>query len=305
MKYFSEVAATQNLSRAAERLHRSQPALSRSIQELEADLGIRLFDRIGKRLVLTPSGRAIRERADILLENADRLLDQARLLASGKAAVLRIGGPLNFIECVLPDVLRIYGREHPEVEISLAPEGGTATLAALERGEIDVAVTRYVDKPLLKTRLGFPVYVLAAIPTKHRLARVGQLTVKELQAERLLAAPETSTSRMLFESACHESDVHPRFVLESHDYNSLVALAAADQGIAIIPSTARTNGRGVFVRPIFHQENVLATWVAIVWNRRRATPPHLQAFIDCAISQLKTNFPGRGLGLPRPEAHNQ
>ncbi|MGE0802213.1 MAG: LysR family transcriptional regulator substrate-binding protein [Lautropia sp.] len=251
--------------------------------------------------MLTSNGRALRERVHALLADADALVEQARLLASGKTAVLRIGGPLNFIECVLPDVLRAYRADHPEVEISLAPEGGTATLAALERGEIDVAVTRYVDRPFLEARLGFPVYVFAAIPATHRLAGVDRLVVEQLQSERLLVAPETATSRMLFESACQDVGMRPRFGLESHDYNGLVALAAAEQGIAIIPSTVRTSVRGIFVRPIFHRANPLATWAAIVWNRRRASPPHLQGFIDCASGRLKAGFPGSGLGLPPPQ----
>ena len=132
LRYFAEVAETENFSRAAERLHRSQPALSRCMRELEEELGLRLFERMGRRVVLTSNGRALLGRVRLLLKEVDGLTEHARLLAAGKTQILRVGGAANFIEQVLPEVLRRYRQAWPQVEVMLEPEGGSALLAALE-----------------------------------------------------------------------------------------------------------------------------------------------------------------------------
>jgi len=301
LRYFSEVASTENFSRAASRLHRTQPALSRCVRDLEAELGVLLFERVGRRAVITSAGKALLERVRSLLAQADAVSDFARLLAAGKTSVLRVGAVPNMIERVLPDVLRRYRLRRPEVEVVLRPEGGTALLRALENGDVDLALARYIRTPSLDAKPAFPFYVLAVVPLSHALARKRTVTVRELSAERLLAAPAIMASRALFEAACQESRVRPRIALESTEFNALMALAKANQGIAVVPSSAAAPDPTVKILPILQEGKALGAWAALVWDKRRTQTDYSRAFVQQACAQLRKSYPGRELRLPLPD----
>lgn len=271
------------------------------MQDLQSELGIKLFERIGRRIALTSSGRVLLGRVRILLNDVEGIAEQARLLSAGKTSVLRVGGAANFIERVLPQVLKRYRTRWPQVEVMLEPEGGSALLAGLERGEIDIAITRYVQSAFLHAEPAFPLYVLAAVPLGHRLARQKSVAIRELEKERLLVAPLSVTSRRLFESACRESEIRPRIALETHELNALVALAEVDQGVAVIPSSVDVRGRSVVALPVFHRGKPLASWTALVWDRRRDQPDYAADFVRVACAYLSKKYPGSDLRLPVPD----
>src|SRR5205823_4606307 len=132
LRYFAAVADAGNVSRAARQLRVTQPALSRQIQDLERDLACRLFDRIGRRIVLTKDGDELLERTRRLLGDADALRERARALAGGEAGVLRIGAAPQFIEAALPEVLTRYGLEYPGIDVQLVEDGGGSLLRRVQ-----------------------------------------------------------------------------------------------------------------------------------------------------------------------------
>jgi LysR family cyn operon transcriptional activator len=120
LRYFVAVADAGNVSRAAQRLHITQPALTRQIQDLEHEFACRLFDRIGRRIVLTRDGEEILERTRRLVADAEALGERARALAGGKAGVLRIGATPQFIEAAMPELLTRYALTYPGIDVQLA-----------------------------------------------------------------------------------------------------------------------------------------------------------------------------------------
>src|SRR6516162_11945212 len=114
LRYFVAVADAGSVSRAAQRLHITQPALTRQIQDLEREFACPLFDRMGRRIILTRDGEEILERTRRLLADAEALGERARALAGGEAGVLRIGAVPQYIETGLPVVLTTYAPTHPE-----------------------------------------------------------------------------------------------------------------------------------------------------------------------------------------------
>jgi LysR family nitrogen assimilation transcriptional regulator len=304
LRYFAEVALCGSVSRAAIGLGRSQPALTKSIHDLEAELELSLFERAGRRMVLTPNGVALLERVRPLLTEVEQLREHARMLASGKATVLRLGGASNIIERVLPDVLRLYRQRHPQVEVRLTLEGGTQLLFALETGEIDVAITRQTYGAYLRSEVAFPIYAMAAIPAGHRLARRRSVAIEDLAREPLLTAPPSVTSRRLVELAFQTKGMRPRIAVESHEVHALLALAQAEQGVAIVPSTAEGQGRGLHVAPIYDGHQPLGTWMALVWNKHRQPREPVSAFVQLACDVLRQHYPGKDFNLPLPDTRD-
>ena len=124
LKTLMTIADAGGFALAIGRLHLSQPAASRQIQALEAELGVPLFDRVGRRLRLTAEGEEIVRRGRRLLQEADSLRDRANAMKSGLTGTLRVGGSPQSIETVLAPFVRHFRRRHPSIEVNFVEDGG-------------------------------------------------------------------------------------------------------------------------------------------------------------------------------------
>lgn len=304
LRYFAAVADAGNVSRAARRLHVTQPALSRQIQDLEREFACRLFDRIGRRIVLTRDGDEILDRTRRLLADAEALRERARALAGGEAGVLRIGATPQFIEAALPEVLTRYASAYPGIEVQLAEGGGGLLVTRVQQGELHLAVGAWRTGGLQSLPL-FPARVLAVMGRSHRLAGRNGLAVKELAGIPLLLLGRDFQTRELFDEACQIAHFEPSVRLESRSPQSLVALAEAGHGIAIVPSAVRIDASRVAVAGMLNGARPLGSWTHAVWDSRRYLPTYAQGFIKVIDDYAKTSYPGHQLGdltraVPRP-----
>src|SRR5262245_17545199 len=133
---FVTVADLGTVSKAALRLRIAQPALSRQIIEFERELGLRLFDRVGRRLLLTGEGEQLLAGCRMLLNCASAVTEQAQQLQKGDTGVLKIAGSPQHIESVLSQFLHRYAERFPNVEVRIAEGTGSEILGLLEKGEI-------------------------------------------------------------------------------------------------------------------------------------------------------------------------
>src|ERR1700742_4000611 len=133
---FVTVAELGTVSKAALRLRIAQPALSRQLIDLEHELGLRLFDRVGRRLLLTGEGEQLLAGCRVLLNSANAVTEQAQMLRHGDTGVLKIAGSPQHIESVLSQFLHRYAERYPKVEVKIREGTGSEILTLLERGEI-------------------------------------------------------------------------------------------------------------------------------------------------------------------------
>lgn len=304
LRYFAAVADAGNVSRAARQLHVTQPALSRQLQDLERDLACRLFDRIGRRIVLTRDGDEILERTRRLLADADALRERAQALAGGEAGVLRIGATPQFIDAALPEVMTRYASSYPGIETQLVEDGGNALLSRVQRGELHLAVGLLRTGGLQSQPL-YPNRTLAVMHRRHQLAGRNALTVTELTGIPLLLLGYDFQTRVLFDEACHAAHFEPSVRLESRSPQSLVALAEAGHGIAIVPSVVRLDASRVAIAGILDGSRPLGLWSHAVWDSRRYLPTYARGFIKVLEDYAKISYPGHQLGdltraVPRP-----
>jgi DNA-binding transcriptional LysR family regulator len=304
LRYFVAVADAGNVSRAARQLHVTQPTLSRQIQDLERDFACRLFDRIGRRIVLTKDGDEILERTRRLLADSEALRERAHALADGETGVLRIGAPPQFIEAAMPEVLTRYAAAYPEVDVRLVEAGGRSLLALVQQGELHLVVGAWRTGGLQSQPL-FPARVLAVMQRKHRLGPRNALGVTELAGVPLLLLGRDFQTRELFDEASQAAHFAPSVRLESRSPQALVALAEAGHGIAIVPSSVRLNASKVAVAGMVDGGRPLGSWSHAVWDSRRYLPTYARGFIKVVMNYAKTSYPGHRLGdltlaVPRP-----
>jgi DNA-binding transcriptional LysR family regulator len=306
LRAFVAVVDAGGFARAAARVNLSQPALSRQIHALEVELGVRLFDRIGRRVQLTSEGEDLLERSRRLLTDSESLGERARALKGGQTGVLRVGATPQAMETLLAGFLSRYRRRHPGVEVHLVEDGGVRLPARLERGDVSLALMPAGDARFHWRTLA-PLYVLAVLPKAHPLGRRATLEVEELAGARLLLPRRDFGSRQWFDAACQVAHVRPHVLLESGAPDTLVALARAGYGIAIVPSNTQIPRGGVRALPIVQRGVALGTWASIAWDPRRFHAPYAAAFVKELVAYSRHKFPGRGIArhpvpLPRPTA---
>ena len=285
LRYFTSVAEAGGFSKAAARLRVSQPALWRQVRALERELGVRLFDRVGRRVRLTGQGEDLVALGRDLLARAESFGERARAFGAGDTGVLRLGATPQVLEA-LAGFLASYRRSSPGVSLRLVEDGGAELPARLEAGDLHLALSLAGD-PRFRGRLLFPVRVVAVMPARHRLARRRIVEVSDLVQETLLVLRSSFGSREWFDAACRVLHARPKILLESAAPHTLIALAREGHGIAVIPSTVRFTRTRVRPVPVLYAGQSLGRWLAANWDPRRFLPPYAERFVAALAAHTR------------------
>lgn len=291
LRTFVAVAEAGGFAAAHQQLCLSQPAASRQIQALEAELGIPLFDRIGRGIKLTSEGEDLLRRSRRLLQDAESFSERARALRTGKAGALRVGCSTQHMETVLADFLPAFRRRHPSVDIELIEDGGARVPGRLQRGDVHLAIIPAEDDGYHR-RLLAPVHMIAAVSPRHRFAGTRKLELAELAEESLLLLRRDFASRGWFDAACNVAHIRPRVILESAAPHTLLALARSGSDVAIVPSNVRIPA-GVRTFPLVLRGTSIGRWTAVAWDPQRFLAPYAKSFIDELVVHCGRHYPGR------------
>jgi DNA-binding transcriptional LysR family regulator len=241
LRYFIAVAREENVTRAALKLHVSQPALSRQIRDLEHELGFSLLERTAKSVRLTDAGRVFLHEAQEVLDRAQIAVERARARAGRIEGKLHLGyAPSPSVE-VLPRALRGFQIKYPGVRVILHDLTAEEMIAQLHEGTLDVAMT---VRPATKSLRGLTFVELArypfcvAVPPQHPLARAKRVSPEALLAEPLLGYTRKDYPDYYTEvEAVFKGSSRQLVFVEEHDsVTSLIAGIEAGHGVAILPS---------------------------------------------------------------------
>jgi DNA-binding transcriptional LysR family regulator len=241
-----------------------------------------------------------------LLNDAASLRERARALEGGQTGLLRVGAPPHVIELLVAPFVPHYRRRHPGVDVHLLEDSTGNLPARLERGEIDLSEIPAGDEGSLATRLLFPVHAVVVLPQAHRHARRTILDVVQLADEPLVLPRREFRMRRLIDAAFEAANVRPNVLLESASPHTLVAVAAAGYGIAIVPSNVLIPPKGVRRTPLVLRGASIGRWSAIAWHPQRFLPPYAASFVEEFVSHALRSNPGRNVvrrarPLPRPK----
>jgi len=236
LSYLVTTVDEGSANRAAAVLHISQPALSRQLRQLEGQLGLTLFQRQGRRLVLTRAGEQFVERARDLLAQADAVERTATSLASGRLTSMRLAAPTTTLTDVLAPFLATLRADDPVPTVrELDPDGA---LAALTGGADLAIVTRPPGRALASRPLAvLPIW--AYVSAEDVWAGRGQVDLAELVERDLVLMTESFRPRGLLDAAVEEAGLSYGTVLECTNAQVAQALAAAGRGVAVVSDDAR------------------------------------------------------------------
>lgn len=241
---FIAVAEELHFGRAAERLHMTQPPLSRQIQQLEAELGVQLIDRTTRSVTLTPAGVAFLPDARRILQLAEGAAQTVKRVPAGDLGTVVVGFTAASAHAVLPRLLERTRAVLPDVKLELREMVSAVQLEGLASGEIDLGMARpplkrpgIVSRPLLHEQL------VAAIPAAHELARLGrQLTLNDLDGQDVImySPVEARYFNELLISTFTIAGATPRYVQFVTQVHTMLVLVRSGIGIALVPASATT-----------------------------------------------------------------
>ena len=279
LRTFVAVADLGTESKAGLRLRISQSALSRQISDLEHECGFKLFDRIGRRLFLTTRGEQLLGDCRGVLGQMGSLGERIELLKRGDSGVLKLAAPPQTIESVLSQFLPRYAERFPNVRVKLTEALGIDQVSLLERGEVHIGIRHDQGvNPWFESFALPPDDVLAACRPSLPLGRDGMIDIVALASHPLLLLDSGYSIRRLFNAACRVADVEPNILLESRAPHTLLALAEAGQGVAIIPSVLGTDRYRLKIARVGHRRKPLRDRYVIQWDKRRPMPSYAQNF---------------------------
>lgn len=236
LRSFIAVAEEQSVRKAAERLSISQPPLSRQISSLENSLGVPLFERIGRGIVLTFVGEVFLREARTLVEAERRarlLVDEAH---SGKLGSIRVGYTEPTAFDLLPHVLSRFRESHPGVDLELHEMHSREGLNQLERRTIDVAYLRPpVESKLVELSVLHPDRLMVALPEKHPLT-ASEIPLTDLRNDRFISYATSMGSGISSAAlqACATAGFAPRIDRYASSVPMLMSLVASGAGVALV-----------------------------------------------------------------------
>jgi DNA-binding transcriptional LysR family regulator len=303
LRTFVAVAELGTVSRAALSLRISQSALSRQISDLEQAFGLRLFDRVGRRLIMTAVGEQFLEDCRSVLGHVGWLAERVELLRRGDRGVLKVAAPPQTIESVLSTFLPRYAERFPNVHVKLTEALGPDQSAILERGEVHVGIRhdQYASRYFASHPLP-PDEVLAACEPSLELGDAGMIDLGRLISYPLLLLESGYSVRRVFNAACRLAGVEPNILLESRAPHTLLALAEAGHGVAIIPSLLRTDRYNLGIVHVTHGRKPLQERLVIQWDKRRPMPPYAESFCETLAEYMRELLPITRPSASRPAA---
>jgi DNA-binding transcriptional LysR family regulator len=297
LRYFVAIGEEQHYGRAARRLRVAQPALSRQIQDLEEELGFRLFDRLPRGVKLSAAGKLFLEDAQRILQEVSEAAVRAGRVASGRSGTLRVGFTENASwRGVVPDSFRRYREKQPDAELQLQPEASLAQLEAIRSGRLDAGFVNFMPKsdPELDQLLVARQHVELAVPKRHPLTKLKKLRLRDLTDAPFVWFPRRANpafyDRMMLE--CYRGGLKsPRIVQEGVNEPTILSLVSTGMGVGWVLATARWRCPETVVVLRVVDLNVPLT-LALAWRRDNTSP-------------LLANFIGEIQRLPYVRAVNK
>lgn len=283
VRYFVAVAEEGSLTRAAQRLFVSQPALTKQVKQLETLLGVSLFTRSRAGMALTEAGQALADHAPALLATCDHVLRETKSAASRAARVLRVGFLASAANEATPDIIAAFTRLRPDWRVDMRQSSWSDPTAGLADGDVDAALLRlpFPGQEVLRTEVLLTEPRWVALPAAHPLAARAEIAFADLWDDPFVAAPPETGRWRDYWLATDERDGHPPRIgaTTEHPDDWLQAIANG-YGVALAPeSAARFYARpGVVYRPV---TGVSPTQVAIAWPPAADTDPVVQDFVRC------------------------
>jgi DNA-binding transcriptional LysR family regulator len=300
LKAFVAIAEARTFTAAAQRIHYTQAALSMQIKQLEKEVGVPLFTRMPRRVVLTEAGERLLGRAHHILREHDAALAELAELAGAERGRLRVGSASGMVSAdSLPEILKRLRKSHPHAEVSVSSGTSEGLVGKILAGEIDAAfVSLPVQARNVETELLSRDQLVAIASPRHALAAQKVVSAFALAGEKLILGERGGNTRRLIDEFFAEAGLRPTVAMELSRQQAIKNMVAADMGVGIVPlSVARDDvERGRLVR--WWIEGARINWEMGV---ARLSGGYLSPVTQSFLELCRAHFAGAASGAPERE----
>ena len=289
LEYFMAVCQELHFTRAAEKLGIAQPSLSQQIRLLEHEIGTPLFDRIGKKTMMTEAGRTLLHHS----YNVFHELSQAKAAISEiqglERGTLKIGALLTVVNYLLPPTVIGFHRSYPNVELSILGLRTGDIYDGLLQNELDLGI---VFLPMKHDELeSIPLYkenLALAAPVDHPIAEQPFVTLDILKEVPSILLPSTYFMRQLINEKCRSFEFAPRPVMEMTTMESIINMVSKGVGVTILPKAYLDYIDNKQIRMIPIQDPVLTTQISVVYRKNKYLCAASRVFMEQLITTVKS-----------------
>jgi DNA-binding transcriptional LysR family regulator len=289
LRYFVAVGEEEHYGRAAERLRVAQPALSRQIQDLEREIGFKLFDRLRRGVKISSAGKMFLEDARRILQQVAEATARAQRVAQGQVGTLRVGFTENASwHGVVPISFRRFRERHPDAELQLSPLASLEQIDAVRSARLDAGFIYNIskaDRELDRLPVGIHKIALAA-PKGHPLTKLKELRLRDMADASFIWFPRRESpafyDRLM--NACFRGGLKsPRVVQEAVNEATILSLVSHGMGVGWVHGTARGRcPKGVVILSVTDLNMPLE--LALVWRKDNASPLLARFVADVRLS---------------------
>ncbi len=282
LQTFRTVAQSLSFTRAAEALSYAQSSVTGQIQALEEELGVKLFERLGRRVALTPQGELLLPYAERMLKLAEEARESLLRQEDEPSGPLVIASPESLATYRLPPILQLFRRRYPKVELTLRPSICRDLIRQLGEGTIDLGflLMEPISPPSLRVQAlkVEPLHLLCH--PDHPLAAGGGATIASLQGETVLLTEQGCSYRELIEQEMDRVGVRAGATLEFGSIEAIKQCVAADMGLAVLPSMAAEHEvpAGRLAMPAW-QGTGYSVVTQVAWHKDKWLSPAMRAFL--------------------------
>jgi DNA-binding transcriptional LysR family regulator len=295
---FLNVAALGSFTRAAEKMHTMQPALSQQIRDLEAELGIRLFDRTTRRVELTEGGAEFRNIAAKIIEDLESAARNAHELAERKRGRVIVAAPPLLAAAVVPRAIADFRGKYPGLEVRLIDARTSQIVEYVRSGQVDCGIGTFHagEEGINSTLLGRDSLMLFCA-SNHPLARRQTVKWRELDGLPLVTLTRESGIRLLVEVGFETAQIRLIPAYEVAQITTALAMVEAGLGIAVLPTYAWAGARAMKISAAALDPGI-ARDIAMITRTGRAISPAVSAFARYLkkyinLSAMGATTPGR------------
>jgi len=280
LQYFVEVAEREHVTEAAVHLHVAQSAVSLQIAKLEDELGVALFERIGRNVKLTQIGKIFLSDVKIAIKAIDHAKQKVDEYLNPDKGSIKVGYPSSLASHLLPTVISAFREKNANINFHLKQGSYASLIEAVKNGDLDLAFLGPVPKsdPELEGHILFTERLSALVHNNHPLANKKTLSLNDLRTDSFVLFPEGYVLQKLVIDACTQAGFTPNIVSEGEDMDALKGLVSAGIGITLLPETTMFDATPRFTIKIPVDEPQVKRTVGVIVPKNREVAPSEKVF---------------------------
>ncbi len=287
LQYFKTVAKLQHMTRAAEKLSISQPALSKSIANIEQELGVPLFDRQGRSIFLNRYGILFLESVDIILAEYDKIMQEFGDITTPGHGEVAFGFIHTLGMEIVPELMATVPEKYPYMKFSLTQATSLNLLKRLEEGAIDLCLSQEIESKLIDIEWVdlWTEELFVIVPANHQLAKRSTIELHEIQDEPFISIKRGNSLRQIVDQFLKEAGVTAKTTFSAEEMHTVAGFVGAGLGVSLIP---HIKGLEHFnVKKISVSSPLCRRKIGVAWVKGRYLSPAANEFKQFLIDYFR------------------